>query len=79
MKSKIKPQKTKVAEQTKFEIVKLKRGGARENAGRREKVYSEELVEKKLLIPASTCQYFATLAKSEREKVFSHYVEKVNN
>jgi len=52
------------------------RGGARPNAGRKEKVYSETLIEKKLLIPQSKYQYFTDLAKSERAKVFLHYVEK---
>lgn len=74
MKAKTKP--TKVSNQKLPRIEKKLRGGSRPNAGRREKVYSETLIEKKLLIPQSTYQYFTDLAKSEREKVFSHYVDK---
>ncbi len=67
MKAKTKP--TKVSDQKLPRIEKKLRGGSRPNAGRREKVYSETLIEKKLLIPQSKYQYFTDLAKSEREKV----------
>lgn len=60
MKAKTKP--TKVSNQKLPRIEKKLRGGSRPNAGRREKVYSETLIEKKIIDTAKYIPIFHRLS-----------------
>lgn len=48
---------------------KENRGGAGRGQGAKVKVFSEEIIEKKIRIPKSKADYFSELAKSERNRV----------